>query len=222
MKKGVFGLLCFLLGLVVCATAAFVVLFVRDGGTENTTAAVTAAAVSTETDSETYKEREELISEAQDISACIKNGDYQGLAQYVHPEYGVIFSPSATIDLKTNKCFTASEVAAFGGDKESYVWGVASGTGDPIEMTVQDYFKEYVYDFDYVSAPLIGVNQAVKTGNSLENVSAVFPDAQFVDLTNPGSVKTGESPNWSTLRLVFEEYNGKMLLTAIVHSEYTV
>lgn len=162
-----------------------------------------------------------LIDLAEEAAEYIKTGDYNALANMVHPTFGVIFSPGATVNLRTNKCFSSSEVAKFGSDTASYVWGVTDTSNVPLEMTVRDYFKSYVYNMDYLNAQLVGVNYITKTGNSLENVTETFPNGQFVDFCFPGTEES-DYHDWSILRLVFEEYNGIFYLTAVIHSEYTI
>lgn len=163
----------------------------------------------------------ELVDLAMEAAEYIKAEDYVSLANMVHPTYGVYFSPSATVNLKTNQCFTSAEVSAFGDDTNSYVWGAAAGSTVPIELGISDYIKQYVYNSDYLNAQIIGINCAARTGNSLENVTEIFPNAQYVDLCFPGTAEN-EYHDWSILRLVFEEYDGIFRLTALIHSEYTI
>lgn len=163
----------------------------------------------------------QLSQLAFETAEYIKHGDYISLSKIVHPEYGLVISPYATISLSSNKCFTREQVAHFGDDSEVYIWGISDGAEEPIEMTPGKYFSEYVYDCDYLNAPIVGINRIVKSGNSLENLSDMFPDAQFVDLHNPGT-QEADYKDWCTLRLVFEEYDNTMMLTAIIHSESTL
>ena len=164
-----------------------------------------------------------LAEFAFDILELIKERDYAAISRLAHPEYGVVFSPCATVSFATNKRFSARQMAAFGDDKNIYVWGINSIGGDPIEMTPSDYFARYVFDRDYTSAAAVGLNHIVRSGNALENITEAFPDALFVDFHIPGVEKdASEEPEWSSLRLGFEEYNGTLRLTLILHSERTV
>jgi hypothetical protein len=162
-----------------------------------------------------------LVARAYDILDAVKNGDYESLARYVHPEYGVIFAPYATISLPSNKRFTDNQVSAFGGDGNTYVWGVYDGSGEPIELTPAGYFARFVYNKDFARAPAVGVNYTVRAGNALENITDVFPDARYVDFHIPGDDKSPDSRDWNSLRLGFEDYNGTLCLTVILHSEWT-
>ena len=165
---------------------------------------------------------DELIAYAYRILGDIREGDYAALSKAVHPEYGVVFSPYATISLSTDKCFTVSQVAAFGQDDNKYVWGKYDGSGNPIELTVPEYFKAFVFNKDYTLAPEIGIDAIVKSGNSLENITEVFPDVRFVDFYMPGTDSASGGLDWSSLRLGFEEYRGELKLTVVVHSQWTI
>jgi hypothetical protein len=162
----------------------------------------------------------DLVQIAYSVASCLRKMDYETLSGYVNPEYGLILSPYPNINLVSNKCLMPGKVAEIGKDDEVYVWGVKDGTEEPIQMTSGEYFSLYVYDRDYLSAPVVSINQTVKSGNSLENVHTVFPEGQYVDFYIPPSSE--EALDWSILRLVFEDCNGTLKLSAIIHSQYTV
>ncbi|WP_073081150.1 hypothetical protein [Sporobacter termitidis] len=188
-------------------------LFEKTVGTKKPAASVSLRAAATNA---------ELTQYAYKVLDYIKAGDYAGLSSMVHPEFGVVFSPYATINLTSNKCFTAAQVGAFAGDNNKYVWGKYDGSGSPIEMTPADYFKKFVFDKDYTLATQIGVDTVIKTGNSLENIKDVFPNIRYVDFHIPGTDANADGLDWSSLRLGFEKYNGELKLTVIVHSVWTV
>ena len=157
------------------------------------------------------------------VLGFIDTGDYLSLSRVAHPEFGVVFSPCATVSLNTNKCFQSEQIAAFGSDHTIYVWGVREGAGEPIEMTPQSYFAEYYLAKGYTGASIIGVNRIIKSGNALENITEMFPDVSFVDFHIPGGDRDAtEDLNWKSLRLGFEEYEGKLWLTVILNSKWTV
>ena len=119
---------------------------------------------------------QQLTDMALEAAGYLKTGNFQALSELVHPDYGLIFSPFATVNLSTNLCFSVKELPGLGESTEKLVWGVHTDGGEPISMTVQEYMKEFVFDRDYTAAPLIGVNYTIRTGNALENVSDSFPE----------------------------------------------
>ena len=171
---------------------------------------------------EGYANNAELSALAYRVLDNIKAGDYGELALTAHPKLGVLFSPQATVDKLTNKCFSAEQIAEFKQDNNAYVWGVNSTSGEPIELTPIDYFAKFVYPKDYVAAPFVGINHIVRSGNALENIQEVFPEIQFVEFHIPGSGQNAaEDFDWCTLRLGFEVYDGSLWLTAIIHSKWS-
>ena len=163
----------------------------------------------------------ELTWAALDTAAYLKNGDYKALAETVHPDYGVVFSPFATVNLTSNLSFTARQVEGFGDNTAKLIWGVRPDSGEPISLTVGEYMASFVTNRDYTSAPVITVNYTLRVGNARENVTDIFPGASFVDLCYPGTAEA-EYGDWSILRLVYEPYGEELRLAAVIHSEATV
>jgi len=170
-----------------------------------------------ETD-ETASDQIALLTLSAEVVQDLKAKDFDALSALIHPDYNLLFSPYATINLSTSRCLSAKELQAFGEDQTTYVWGTYSGTNELINMTTMDYYDRFIFDADYTKASVIAANTITATGNALENVNEVFPGAQFVEYHFPSG---GEGTDWRTLRLVFEQYEGQWVLTAIVHSEWT-
>ena len=213
MKKQLANLGCLLLGIILGVGGCLLVSFLSGGSMSRRSAPEPVSVVSTDL------KHDELAKLATAVAERIAAGDYEGLSGYVHPVFGLVFAPYSTMNLGSNQCFTPQRVAITGRDSSVYVWGVKYGSDEPIQMTAAQYFSEYVYDRDYVHAPVMGFNTVLRSGNALENVSAAFPDGQFVDLYFPST--SAEADDWRILRMVFEDYEGEMKLSALIHSEYT-
>ena len=165
----------------------------------------------------------ELTALAFNVLEYISDGEFESLAEVVHPDFGVVFSPGATINLATNRHFNAEQIALFGSDSTVYVWGIRNGTGEPIELTPMEYLDQFVLSSDYLNASIIGVDRIIRSGNALENIIEEFPGVRFVDFHIPGEERNGyDDLDWSTLRLGFERHDDKLWLTVIVHSTWTV
>ena len=164
----------------------------------------------------------QLIKTACTAVEYIKSGSFDKLAEMVHPEDGVYFVPYSYIDLSTDVHFTAEQVAGIGSDETDYMWGYTDGEGAPINLSPTKYFEKYVFNQDYTTAPVIGRNYIVMSGNSIENVKEVFPDCQFVDFHFPGFDEQYAGMDWCTLRIVFREYEGAYKIVAIIHAQWTI
>jgi hypothetical protein len=165
----------------------------------------------------------ELTAIAYNVLESIRDGDFAALSRAAHPEFGVVFSPFATVTLSTNMRFCPEQIAVFGDDSNVYFWGVQNGSGEPIEMTLIEYFDKFVYSRNYIDAPIVGVDRIVRSGNALENITEVFPGVRFVDFHFPCVERDpADEPQWSSLRLGFEDHDGALWLTVIINSRWTV
>ena len=162
-------------------------------------------------------ENAEMTLLAFTILGYIRDDDFTSLSHVVHPEYGVIISPYATVNLTTNQRFSSDEVAVLGTNTHTYMWGVYNGSGEPITLTPSDYFDKFIPAADFLGDTIVGINQIVRRGNALDNITDEFPNVKFVDFHLPG-----EGLDWSSLRLGFEEYDGHLRLTVIVYNTWTV
>jgi len=154
------------------------------------------------------------------VLSYIRDDDYLALSRVVHPEFGVVLSPSATINLTTDRRFSAEQIAVLDTDSNIYVWGVYNGSGEPIELTPSEYFDKYIAAACHLDAAIIGVNQIVRSGNALENITDIFPNVKFVDFHIPGG-EHSDDHDWRSLRLGFEEYEDSLRLIVITHSAWT-
>jgi len=164
-----------------------------------------------------------LTALAFEVLGHIKDSDFESLSEVAHPDFGVVFSPSATINLSTNMRFSAEQIALFSTDGNIYVWGTHNDTGEPIRLTPAEYFAQFVFSSDYFNASILGIDRIIRSGNALENISDEFPGIRFVDFHIPDADRgTQDDLDWSSLRLGFEERDERLWLTVIVHSTWTV
>lgn len=164
----------------------------------------------------------DLTALAYTILENIRDDDFTALSEVVHPRFGVVFTPYTTINLATDRRFSATEAAALGTDTTTYIWGIRNGTGELISLTPSEYIEQFVAAEDFLDTAIIGINQIVRTGNALENINEVFPEARFVDFHLTGSEEdTYGIDDWRSLRVGFEEYEGELKLVVIIHSTWT-
>ena len=165
----------------------------------------------------------ELTALAFEVLELISDGDFQELSEIIHPDFGIVFSPTATISLSANRHFFAEQVAQFGTDNTVYVWGLQNGTGIPISLTPTEYFARFVPAKDYMGAPVIGIDHIIRSGNALENIKEEFPGIRFIDFHIPGGEgEAYDDLDWRSLRLGFEKHNERLWLVVISHSTWTV
>ncbi len=160
-----------------------------------------------------------LVTLGEKVLKALKKNDFKELTSFTDPMETLRFSPYSYLD-STNPIFTGGLTHI--SPDQTFNWGYHDGTGEPIRMTVKDYFKRFVYDQDYLKAPKVSVNRTLGTGNSIDNLKEIYPDADYVEYYFPGFKEEYGGMDWRSLKLVFRKKEGHFYLAAIVHSEWTI
>lgn len=163
-----------------------------------------------------------LLSVATSVVTALSTDDMTTLATYVHPTSGVRFSPYGYVEPSVHLNFSASAIPTLMSDTTLYTWGSFDGSGDPIIFKFSDYYDAFVYDEDYLNPHLIGVNNFIGTGNTINNVTTEYPGASFVEFHFTGFDPQYGGIDWSSLILVFENVAGDWKLVGIIHSQWTI
>ncbi len=172
-----------------------------------------------------YSEEEAkmIIGErATEIILALKTKDFPEFSTYVHLVKGVRFSPYAYVDISQNVIFHPEIIRNSLHNAKKYMWGSYDGSGFPIELTFDEYFKKFIYDQDFANAKNISYNRIVGVGNSLNNVFDAYPNAIVVEYHFPGFDPQFEGMDWESLRLVFEKEDGTWFLVGIIHDQWTI
>ncbi len=151
---------------------------------------------------------------------AIKNQDATTLATLVHPDKGLRFSPYGEIRIEKERRLTSPQVQALFTNNKRYKWGEEDASGEDIRLSARQYFKQWVYDRDFLNAPQVFYNQIVFGGTTMIcNVAEVYPQAVFVTFHFPSS---DGGMDWTSLCLGFEEKNGKWYLVSLVHNVWAI
>ena len=162
-----------------------------------------------------------LLGSACAVCRCLQQQDWTTLAAYVHPERGVTFTPYSTVAPESDLNFTADQIKNLAQDQTVYTWGFIDGRGDPIQMTVSQYFDRYVCDRDYTQVPEIGVDRIMTGGNALENLAEVYEGCRFVDFSFPSADPVNDGLDWTSLKLVFQPEKEHWYLVGVVQGAWT-
>ncbi|WP_155613728.1 hypothetical protein [Paenibacillus peoriae] len=161
-----------------------------------------------------------IENESKTAIQALKNKDQKTLQQLTHPKKGIRFTPYATVTLNDDIVFDRVKIAEAFKDQTVYEWGSYDGSGDPINLTFEDYYKKFIFDRDYSRAERIGYNEIVHQGSSVINIREAYPHGIFVEY-HFSHGKDGNDIGWTSLRFVFEKYVGKWYLVGITHDQWT-
>ncbi|KPE52090.1 hypothetical protein [Chryseobacterium indologenes] len=155
-----------------------------------------------------------------EVLQALKKKDYKAFASYIHPEKGIRFSMYALVEPKEDKQFSKADFEKFQPTKTLFTWGTMDGSGDPYKATINDYLSKWVFSKDY-TASQYSENQFQVGGNSLNNLKEIYTGHDFTENYIKGTEKNGEM-DWKTIRLVWEEFQGKYYLVAVVNDQWTI
>ncbi|OQA22175.1 MAG: hypothetical protein BWY63_00948 [Chloroflexi bacterium ADurb.Bin360] len=153
--------------------------------------------------------------------AALKAQDMAALAALAHPTQGVRFSPYAFVR-DEDLVFTPAQLNGAFSDSTVYEWGAYDGSGEPINLTFAGYYQEFIFDQDYTTAEAVSANERLGQGNSIDNSQEAYPGAMVVEYHFPGFNPDYEGMDWVSLRLVFQEFEGRWVLVGIIHDQWTI
>ena len=162
----------------------------------------------------------ELLSLADKIIQALKNRNLPTISASAHPDKGIRFTPYANVNPEKDLVFKSNQLADLFDENTSYLWGIYDGSGLPINLIFADYYRKFIYDKDYATGEK-AVNKLLGQGNTLSNITTVYPDGHFVEYYIAGKDKNAEM-DWGSLRLVFEKKQGKWFLVGFVHDQWTI
>jgi hypothetical protein len=162
-----------------------------------------------------------LSRKSLEVLTFFRNQEYSGLSRYIHPDLCLRFSPYPNLNPE-NLRFCPAQISALFKSDEVQVWGRYDGTGEPIRLTGPEYAEEFIYDQDYLNAPVVGYNQPVSSGNSLNNIQDIYPEAVFIEYHFPEIDPQYGGMDWRSLRLVYQKIDQIWYLIAVVHGEWTI
>lgn len=163
-----------------------------------------------------------IKTKAFEVIQTIKCKNFDKLADYVHPEKGLRFTPYTHVDLEEDVVMTQEQVSNFFNNDKKYLWGVYDGSGTPIILTPAVYYDLFIYTQDFFQAEEVRFNKPVETLNTYENHYQIYENPIVVEYYFSGFNPRFEGMDWESLRLVFEEYEDEWKLVGIIHNQWTI
>ncbi len=165
--------------------------------------------------------QQRVMQDAIYIKQALAYKNYQAIAPLIHPTRGVRFSMYAYVDPKSDKVFSRAQFTQYlKASKIKFTWGQQDGTGDLYITPLPAYLTAWV-DASKYQATSPTINQFQGFGNSLNNLTNIYKNHDFVEFYYSGSDKYS-GMDWQAMRLVFADYKGKPYLVAIVNDKWTI
>lgn len=174
----------------------------------------------TDTKPEAFSKEVALKKTNDELLQALKVGYYDVFANYIHPEKGVRFSMYAFVNRNEDKHFSKTDFEKYLPTKTIFTWGSRDGSGEIYKATLEQYLKNWVFRKDFTKSEY-AFDKFLGNGNSLNNLKEIYPNTNFTENYISGSEKYG-GMDWKTLRFVFEEFEGKYYVIAVINDEWTI
>jgi hypothetical protein len=162
-----------------------------------------------------------LLVAADVVVEALSQMDLETVAEFVHPEKGLRFSPYTYVE-DDHQVFMPAELPGLVGSDQVYLWGFYDGTGDPIELTFDAYYEQFVYSADFANPEEMAIDEELGWGNTINNITEFYPGSSFVEYHFSGFEEQYQGMDWESLRLVFIQEEGTWYLIGIVHNQWTI
>ncbi|MGP5216358.1 hypothetical protein [Psychrobacter celer] len=182
---------------------------------------INASAQSTNPPVTTDMSQQTLKQQALRIQRALANNDYARITKDIHPTRGVRFSMYAYVRPESDKVFSREQYAQYlQQSKIRFTWGERDGTGEPLIIPLPEYLDTWVKAKTFNDATL-SVNEFQKSGNSINNLNKIYQNSDVVEFYYKGSDEYS-GLDWRALRLVFDDYQGKRYLVAVITDQWTI
>lgn len=162
-----------------------------------------------------------LRQQALRIQRALANKDFARITNDIHPTRGVRFSMYAYVRPESDKVFSRAQYAQYLQQSNiRFTWGEKDGTGDLLITPLPTYLDTWVKGATFNDAS-ISLNELNNNGNSINNLKDVYQNSEVVEFYHKGSDEYA-GMDWRVLRLVFDEYQGRRYLVAIISDQWTV
>lgn len=162
-----------------------------------------------------------LKQQALRIQRALANNDFARITNDIHPTRGVRFSMYAYVNPKTDKVFSREQYAQYlQQSKIRFTWGELDGTGDLLVTPLPEYLNTWVNAKKYNDST-ISINEFRQTGGMLNNLRDIYQNSDVVEFYYKGSDEYA-GMDWRIMRLVFDDYQGKRYLVAVINDQWTV
>lgn len=153
-----------------------------------------------------------------EILSSLKRNDYKKFAAFIHPLKGIRFSVYGYLNTD-DKHFNFEDFQKYYPTNVKFTWGYEDGSGEIIVMSIKNFLDKWVFKRNFSESKCtFGYFEKEDT---LHGFSTVYGELPFTE-NYIASSNQFEYPDWNSLKLVFEEYNGMYYLVGVINDEWRI
>ena len=157
-----------------------------------------------------------------EIIILLNQRNYTQLANYIHPEKGVRFTPYSE-SKATDQLLTKEEFLDNIKTDPTLNWGYYANPdnpeGFPIELTLNEYLETFVYQGDYINSDVIGYNERV---NHHFFFLPEFEHIEYKDSIVVEHFIDDDSYDFLSIKIVYQKYEESWYIVAFINNEWTI
>ena len=157
------------------------------------------------------KQKAEVLAISNQVVMALKAKNMNRIAGFAHPTKGVRFSPCGYIG-KKDLVFKVNELKSLWRSKKVYYWGEYDESEKLIKMIFAEYYRSFIYDYDFAKPDKINYNLKQNNGIMINNIAEFYPRAVEVEYFFEGT----DERMYGSLRLVYEKHRKRWYLVGIV------
>lgn len=172
-------------------------------------------------------DEELLLTKTSEIYTFLENQQWEEISEFLHPneEKGLTFSFYASLGSEGNHQVALTKHELVYGDRNTeYIWGYDNADQEFI-ATLTKYLDTYLLKYSQrsdgenaleVNYKYITFNDSkVSSGGTMNTIHTYYPESKYVEYYSPAPSED-KFYQWQALRFVYEEYDSKWYLVAIV------
>jgi len=157
-----------------------------------------------------------------EIIILLNQRNYTQLANYIHPEKGVRFTPYSE-SKATDQLLTKEEFLDNIKTDPTLNWGYYANPdnpeGFPIELTLNEYLETFVYQGDYINSDVIGYNERV---NHHFFFLPEFEHIEYKDSIVVEHFIDDDLYDFLSIKIVYQKYEESWYIVAFINNEWTI
>ncbi|MBU3676619.1 MAG: hypothetical protein FGM54_05485 [Chitinophagaceae bacterium] len=158
---------------------------------------------------------------ADSVMQLLKGKNLANLKTFIAPKTTVLFSPYSYVDTNTAMRLSVNDLNDMFTDTIRVNWGTYDGSGLPIQLSCGNYYNTFIYNHPFAEADSVFENKSIQRGNSIDNLSVVFPGNEHVEYFVAGDPKNA-GLGWGSLTLVFRKEGNRYFLVGVVNNRWTI
>jgi len=114
------------------------------------------------------------------VIKSLKFKNFNLLSEYVHPTKGIRFSPYSYI-LSSDMILKQSDIKKINNNHKKFDWGMKSSNMEQINLTFDNYFDRYVYNFDFANANQIIFQNITDSLDRVDNIKSFYANSYIME-----------------------------------------